>query len=77
MSVNFNRLELDHFILSRLELGGYREKFGVFVKLELIWTHYQDPTRRPSIRPPTLKFPKIQGFQGGFLGFQIAIFKVF
>ena len=27
-------------------------------------------------RPPTLNFPKIQGFQGGFLGFQ-TLFKVF
>ena len=29
-----------------------------------------------STRPPSQKFPKIQGFQGGFLGFQ-ALFKVF
>ena len=51
--------------------GGVFAKFENYLGTFLRWRGWVVVNR-----PPSLKFLKIQGFQGGFLGFQ-ALFKVF
>ena len=59
-------------VMSKMKRSPSRSRsIGVHIMLKTV------PHKRlKTIRPPTLKFPKIQGFQGGFLGFQ-TLYKVF